>query len=108
MPYSAISIVGFNRDAEAGPRFEITRYSSTVSCTLPETGTYDAATRTFTTSGEHEVNGMRGKMRVVHTLLDGGKEKAEVYLAMEGYADAYKGMKIPEYKAMVLEFTKRN
>lgn len=108
MPATSISFVGFNPDAEGGPRFEITRMSSTITCMMPETGSYDAQTKTFTSSGEHDANGMKGRIRVVHTIVDADHEKVDVYLSMEGYAEPYKGMKIPEYKAMTLEYTRRN
>ena len=84
MPFSSLSHMGYNADAEGGGRFEVNRMSSTVNVMMPEQGTFDEATRTFTLNGSHDVNGMRGSIRVIVKLLEEGKETAEVHLSFEG------------------------
>jgi hypothetical protein len=44
---------------------------------------------------------------VVLRLLEDGNESADVYLAFEGYSEESKGMKVPEYKAMVIEYARK-
>jgi hypothetical protein len=104
--YTTMWIMGFNPDAESGPRFEVTRYSSMVTCTMPESGTWDEATRTITLKGQHEINGMRGSIRVLHTV-NADAERAEVYLGFVGYSEQFKDTTIPEYHAMTIEYARR-
>ncbi len=106
MPFTSMSIVGFNPDAEGGGRFEVTRMSSMVTCQMPETGQFNAETKTFTLKGSHQVNGMHGHIRVEHTIGD-GTERGEIYLSFEGYSDQFKGVNVPEYHAMTMEYTRR-
>jgi hypothetical protein len=107
MPFSSLSIAGFNADAQGGGRFEITRFSSMVHCQMPETGTYDAATSTFTTSGSHDINGMRGTIRNTVKRHGDDAEHCETYLSFEGYSEQFKGMKVDEYHAMTMDYTRR-
>jgi hypothetical protein len=106
-PSSTIAVMGFNADAKDGPRFEVVRFGTMANCLMPENGTYDAAAKRFTLAGEHEINGMTGRVRVVIDMADPAHERAEVHLAMEGYSDQFRGVKIPEYQAMTMEYTRR-
>lgn len=103
-PFTAMSIYGFNPDGRNGPRFEIVRYSSMVTCTMPEVGKWDEETKSLLSEGEHEVNGMTGHVRVIHRHASQDKFTAETFLSFEGYSDEFKDQKVPEFKAMVMEF----
>ncbi len=111
--FTSESIAGYNPDAPpAGERtsagcYEVVRMSSMVLCQMPETGTFDEPTRTFHFSGKHAINGMHGTIRVRHTLESRDREVAVVHLSFEGYSDQFKGVVIPEYKAMEMVYTRR-
>ena len=107
MPFSTMIHTAYNAGAKGGGRFEVNRMSSMGSCMMPERGTFDPETRTFNLEGSHEINGMTGTCRVVHRLLDDGKESADVYLGFEGFSEEFKGMTVPEYKAMVVEYARK-
>ncbi len=103
-PYDAMTITGFNPDAEGGPRFEIVRYSSMVMCTMPEEGRWDEGARTMTSVGVHQVSGMNGRIRVVTRHPSDDASVSEVFMAMEGYSEQFRGVKTPEYKAMEIRY----
>ena len=107
MPFGSISYMGFNPDAKDGPRFEVVRMSTSTKCLMPERGTYDAAKKMFTLSGEHEIDGMTGRIRNEIKIADLDHQVVETTLAFEGYSDAMKGMKVPDYHAMTMEYTRK-
>jgi hypothetical protein len=107
MPFSTISYMGFNAAAKDGPRFEVTRMGNSASCMMPERGTYDAAKKMLTLSGEHEIDGMAGKIRNEINLAEMDHQVVESSLSYEGYAGQYKGLKVPEYHAMTMEYTRK-
>lgn len=104
LAFSTMSIYGFNADAEGGPRFEIVRYSSMAPCTMPEEGRWDEASKTLTSVGMHQLAGMTERCRVVHRFENDDKGVAEIYFTMEGYGERFKGVKVPEYKGLVMEY----
>jgi hypothetical protein len=107
MPFSSVSYMGYNPDGREGPRFEVVRMSSSSKCLMPERGTYDAARKTFTLTGEHEMEGMTGRMRNEINVSDMDHQVVETTLAYEGYSGAMKGAKVPEYHAMTMEYTRK-
>lgn len=102
--FTTMSMYGFNPDAEGGPRFEIVRYSSMAPCTMPEEGRWDEATKTLTSVGMHQLAGMTERVRVVHRFENDDRGVAEIYFSMEGYSEKTKGVKVPEYKGLVMEY----
>ncbi len=107
MPFGSVSYMGFNADAKDGPRFEVVRMSSSTRCLMPERGMYDAAKKTFTLSGEHEIEGMTGKIRNEINVSDMDHQVVETWLAFDAYAEKMKGMKVPEYHGMTMEYTRK-
>jgi hypothetical protein len=107
MPFSGLSFMGFNADAKDGPRFEVVRMSTTVNTQMPEAGTFDPATKTFTLKGQHEVNGMYGRIRNEINVGDMDRQVVETWLGFEGYSEQFKGMVVPESKGMKMEYVRR-
>ena len=106
-PYSSVSYMSYNPDAKDGPRFEVARMSSTAPCIMPETGIYDAPTRTFTLRGEHQLMGMFSRVKNVIDVSDLDHQKVEAFTSFEGYTEKTKDMKVPEYKGALMEYTRK-
>jgi hypothetical protein len=107
MPFETMSLTGFNADAKGGPRFECVRLSSMVAAQMPEQGTFDPATRTFTFTGSHDINGMTGTIRNVAVMEGKDRHVVTSYLSYQGYGEKFKDVKVPEHLAMRLVMTRR-
>lgn len=107
MPFSGLSYMGFNAEAKDGARFEVVRMSTTVDCQMPEAGTFDAATRTFSLKGQHEIDGMYGKIRNEINVSDLDHQVVETYMGFEGYSEKFKGVVVPESKGLRMDYTRR-
>ena len=106
-PFSSMSYMGFNAEAKDGPRFEVVRMSSTVNAQMPESGTYDPSRKIYTLKGQHEINGMYENIRNEIKVADPAHQVVETYLSFEGYTEALKDTKVPEYHALTMEYTRR-
>jgi hypothetical protein len=107
LPYGSMATFGFNPDTHAGPRFEIVRYSTLAPCAMPEIGKWDPDRQVLSSTGEHEVSGMAARTRVIEQHEGPDKFTIEVHSAFEGYSTEFVGLKIPEFKTMVLEYRRR-
>ncbi|MGD9690083.1 MAG: DUF1579 family protein [Phycisphaerales bacterium] len=103
-PYASMCVIGFNPDALEGARLEIVRYNTMSASTMPEAGKWDEQTRTLMSRGEHENAGMFTRVRTVEHHESRDRFTVEVHAAFEGYSLEFKGMKLPEYRTMALEY----
>jgi|CXWL01.1.fsa_nt_gi hypothetical protein len=103
-PFQLVSMLGFNADAKDGPVFELTRFSSAANATMQERGTFDNANKVFTFKGEHEMNGLLSRVRIVLQLESNDVHVMEVFTAYEGYAETLKDVRVIEFKAYSAEY----
>lgn len=105
-PFAMMTTFGFNEDTRVGSRIEIVRWSTMSSATMPESGKWDPATRTLLSKGEYEGAGVYVQTRVVEKRTSADTFTTEFHAAVEGFAEAFGGLKLPETRTMTLEYTR--
>ncbi|QOI99281.1 MAG: DUF1579 family protein [Phycisphaeraceae bacterium] len=106
-PFIRRTLMGHNAAFPGGARFERVTFSSAADVPMPETGTYDSPTKTFTFSGTHEIEGFECRTRTNLRMESHFDQVMEVYVRFKGVSPENQGVDVGEFKAIEVRYVRR-